>query len=135
MRPLWLESAETLRQRLYTRRDELAEGELPVPLKLVHINKCPVRAAQGLARGGYPAPELDLPACHERADALREQRHVWSPKLDEVYREEGSSVWTIRNSNSMTAFWASAIGGCAIGFARWRRQSLLGNSATSMMYG
>ena len=30
VRPLWLESAETLRQRLYTRRDELAEGELPV---------------------------------------------------------------------------------------------------------
>lgn len=90
VRPLWLESAETLRQRLYTRRDELAEGELPVPLKLVHINKCPVLAPLKVLReADIQRLELDLPACHERADALREQRHVWSPKLDEVYREEG----------------------------------------------
>ncbi|MCQ4010581.1 exodeoxyribonuclease I, partial [Klebsiella pneumoniae] len=77
-------------QRLYTRRDELAEGELPVPLKLVHINKCPVLAPLKVLReADIQRLELDLPACHERADALREQRHVWSPKLDEVYREEG----------------------------------------------
>ncbi|MDH0083187.1 exodeoxyribonuclease I [Stutzerimonas stutzeri] len=90
VRPLWLESAETLRQRLYTRRDELAEGELPVPLKLVHINKCPVLAPLKVLReADIQRLKLDLPACHERADALREQRHVWNPKLDEVYREEG----------------------------------------------
>ncbi|MDC6625535.1 exodeoxyribonuclease I, partial [Leclercia adecarboxylata] len=31
--PLLQESAETLRRRLYTRHDQLAVGELPVPLK------------------------------------------------------------------------------------------------------
>lgn len=44
MNGLLTENAEVLRQRLYTKRDELAENELPVPLKLVHINKCPILA-------------------------------------------------------------------------------------------
>ncbi|MFZ7186534.1 exodeoxyribonuclease I [Avibacterium avium] len=38
-------SAEELRQNLYTKKAELEEqGILPVPLKLVHINKCPILA-------------------------------------------------------------------------------------------
>ena len=41
---------KALRQRLYTRRDELAEGELPVPFKLIHINKCPVVAPLSVLR-------------------------------------------------------------------------------------
>lgn len=38
--PLLELDADTLRSRLYTRREELAEGEMPVPLKLLHINRC-----------------------------------------------------------------------------------------------
>jgi exodeoxyribonuclease-1 len=30
-----------------------------------------------------------MPLCQERAAALREQRQLWSQKLDEIYREEG----------------------------------------------
>ncbi|MCW9698072.1 exodeoxyribonuclease I [Avibacterium sp. 20-129] len=38
-------SADELRQNLYTKKAELEEqGILPVPLKLVHINKCPILA-------------------------------------------------------------------------------------------
>ncbi|AQP35959.1 MULTISPECIES: exodeoxyribonuclease I [Vibrio] len=37
-------SSEELHQRLYTKREELAEDELPVPIKLVHLNKCPILA-------------------------------------------------------------------------------------------
>ncbi|OSC61286.1 hypothetical protein BVW01_23425, partial [Mycobacterium tuberculosis] len=29
---------------MYTRHEELTEGQLPVPLKLVQINRCPVVA-------------------------------------------------------------------------------------------
>ncbi|MFD2179652.1 exodeoxyribonuclease I [Veronia pacifica] len=36
--------SETLRKRLYTKRSELGPDELPVPIKLIHINKCPVLA-------------------------------------------------------------------------------------------
>ncbi|MDU8924747.1 exodeoxyribonuclease I [Pasteurellaceae bacterium LIM206] len=36
-------NADELRANLYTKKTELAKkGELPVPLKLVHINKCPI---------------------------------------------------------------------------------------------
>ncbi len=88
--PLLQESAETLRQRLYTRRDQLAAGELPVPLKLVHVNKCPVLTPLKVLReGDIQRLGLDMPLCQERAAALREQRQLWSQKLDEIYREEG----------------------------------------------
>jgi len=87
--PLLQETAETLRQRLYTRRDQLADGGLPVPLKLVHVNKCPVVAplkvlrTQDIQRLG-----LDMPICHERAAMLRGQRQIWSTKLEDIYRED-----------------------------------------------
>ncbi|MHA6638648.1 exodeoxyribonuclease I [Stutzerimonas frequens] len=88
--PLWQESAQTLRQRLYTRREQLGEGELPVPLKLVHINKCPVLAPLKVLReADVRRLALDLSLCHERAALLRERRHVWGDKLAEIYAEEG----------------------------------------------
>lgn len=88
--PLLQERAETLRQRLYTRRDQLAEGELPVPLKLVHVNKCPVLTPLKVLReADIQRLGLDMPLCQARAAALREQRQLWRHKLDEIYREEG----------------------------------------------
>jgi exodeoxyribonuclease I len=44
MTPLLTLSADELRERLYTRREDLAPEQSPVPIKLVHINKCPVLA-------------------------------------------------------------------------------------------
>jgi len=34
--------AETVKRRLYTRQDELPEGELRLPIKTIHINKSPI---------------------------------------------------------------------------------------------
>ena len=34
--------AETVERLVFSRQDELAEGEMRIPLKLVHLNKCPV---------------------------------------------------------------------------------------------
>ena len=34
--------AETVRRRLYTRQDELSEGEQRLPIKTIHINKSPI---------------------------------------------------------------------------------------------
>ncbi|MGV6989325.1 exodeoxyribonuclease I [Testudinibacter sp. P80/BLE/0925] len=57
-------NAETLKVRLYSKKAELeAQGILPVPLKLVHINKCPI-----------VAPEKTLlPQSAERLGIDREQ--------------------------------------------------------------
>lgn len=43
-------SSDQLRERLYTRRSDLKDGQLSVPLKLVHINKCPVIAPLNVLR-------------------------------------------------------------------------------------
>lgn len=42
--PLFELSSEEIKARLYTRYDELAEDELPIPIKLIHLNKCPIVA-------------------------------------------------------------------------------------------
>ena len=87
--PLWEESAETLRERLYTRRDELGEGQLPVPLKLVHINRCPVLAPMNVLRATDVARlGLELDSYETRAQEMRDCRDVWSAKLGDIYAEE-----------------------------------------------
>jgi len=60
--PLFDLSSEEIKDRLYTRHDELAEGEQPIPIKLIHVNKCPVVA---------PAKTL-LPENAERLNIPRE---------------------------------------------------------------
>ncbi len=40
--PLLELDAAALKRRLYTKKTDLAPDELPVPIKLIHINKCPV---------------------------------------------------------------------------------------------
>ena len=85
--------AETLRQRLYTRRDDLADGELPVPLKLIHINKCPVVAPMSVLR-----PEdqqrlgLDMALYQQRALRLKDAQKVWQDKVSAIYAREDFSA-------------------------------------------
>mgnify|MGYP003561988598 FL=1 len=87
--PLLEESADTLRQRLYTRRDQLAEGELPVPLKLLHINRCPVVAPLSVLRDeDRQRLNLDLPACEARSALLQQQATLWQDKLAQIYAKE-----------------------------------------------
>nr|WP_262923689.1 MULTISPECIES: exodeoxyribonuclease I [Pseudomonas] len=87
--PLLQESAETLRQRLYTRRDELSEGQLPVPLKLVQVNRCPVLAPLSVLR---PADQqrlgLDMALLQRRGEQLANQQNVWQEKLAHIYNAD-----------------------------------------------
>ena len=81
--------AQTLRQRLYTRRDELVEGELPVPLKLVHINRCPVVAPLSVLRAqDQQRLNLDMGECQARALRLTDAQELWRDKLPAIYAEE-----------------------------------------------
>ncbi|SDP11745.1 Exodeoxyribonuclease I subunit C [Pseudomonas jinjuensis] len=87
--PLLELDAESLRSRLYTRRDELAEGELPVPLKLVHINRCPVLAPLNVLRAqDRERIGLDLDECRRNQDALVQGKSIWQDKLAPIYAEE-----------------------------------------------
>ncbi|SED29734.1 exodeoxyribonuclease I [Pseudomonas anguilliseptica] len=87
--PLLNESAEILRTRLYTRRDQLADGELPIPLKLLHINRCPVVAPMKVLRAeDIQRLQLDVPAYQAQAEQLRSNPGVWQEKLAQVYADE-----------------------------------------------
>ncbi|WP_160078930.1 exodeoxyribonuclease I [Pseudomonas sp. 8AS] len=89
VRPLLELDAQTLRQRLYTRRDQLAEGELPVPLKLLHINRCPVVASLKVLRAeDTQRLQLNLAECETRAQLLRDGVAQWQEKLAHIYAEE-----------------------------------------------
>lgn len=71
--PLLQLSAEAIKQRLYTRRVDLAEGELPIPLKLVHINRCPVLAPMSVLREQDIARlNLDMDHVHAQAHQLQQ---------------------------------------------------------------
>jgi exodeoxyribonuclease-1 len=84
--PLLDQDADTLRRRLYTRREELAQGELPVPLKLLHINRCPVIAPLKVLRSeDQQRLQLDMGLFEERARRLNEGQALWQEKLKAIY--------------------------------------------------
>ncbi|MDF0731065.1 exodeoxyribonuclease I [Pseudomonas entomophila] len=84
--PLIRESAQALRTRLYTRRDELSDGELPVPLKLVHINRCPVLAPLSVLRAAdQQRLGVDMALLQGRIEQLISHADDWRDKLESVY--------------------------------------------------
>ena len=83
------DDAQSLRQRLYTRHEDLAAGELPVPLKLIHINRCPVVAPLSVLREeDQQRLQLDMPLYQARALRLSDAQQVWQSKVQAIYAAE-----------------------------------------------
>ena len=82
--PLFDLSVEDIRQRLFTRGEDLPAGVTRLPLKTIHINKCPIVASARLL-----TPELaqrwqiDLALARQHWQRLR--AHELQPKLAEVF--------------------------------------------------
>ncbi|WP_226877006.1 exodeoxyribonuclease I [Microbulbifer hainanensis] len=71
--PILSLDADALRERLYTGRDKLGEGELPAGLKLVHLNKCPVLAPANMLDDARAAElGIDKAACEAHWQRLRD---------------------------------------------------------------
>ncbi|KHS91309.1 exonuclease I [Pectobacterium brasiliense] len=87
MTPLLELDSAALRERLYTRRDALEPDQSAVPLKLVHINKCPVLAPANTLR-----PEdaerlgIDRQRCLDNLALLRSNASV-REKVVELFAE------------------------------------------------
>jgi exodeoxyribonuclease-1 len=76
--------AETVRRRLYTRQDELPEGETRLPIKTIHINKSPI--VIGNPRTALPVAErwqLDLAG----AEANARHAQALGSSLDALWRQ------------------------------------------------
>ncbi|MBK8865527.1 MAG: exodeoxyribonuclease I [Betaproteobacteria bacterium] len=60
--------AETVRRRLYTRQDELPEGEQRLPIKTIHVNKSPIVIGKlGVLGGAAQRWGLDIDAATHNA--------------------------------------------------------------------
>ncbi|MEW6992540.1 exodeoxyribonuclease I [Colwelliaceae bacterium 6441] len=85
--PLFDLTPDEISARLYTRYDELAEDELPIPVKLIHINKCPVVAP---AKTLLPenAQRLNIPRqlCLDNLAKLKQHLEI-RDKLVEVFTQ------------------------------------------------
>ncbi|WCP68357.1 exodeoxyribonuclease I [Vibrio tubiashii] len=79
---------EQLNERLYTKRSDLAPDELPVPVKLIHLNKCPILApAKTLTAENAEKIGIDREKCLENLALLRKHPEV-REKLIGVYAIE-----------------------------------------------
>ena len=84
------EPAAVLRERLYTKKEELeAKGLHAVPLKLVHINKCPILApAKTLLPENAVRLGIDRPFCLANLKQLKAHKALLREKVIEIFSEE-----------------------------------------------
>ncbi len=86
--PLIELNSDDLKTRLYTRRDELEEGQLPVPIKLVHLNKCPVLApAKTLTANNAKAIGIDREQCLKNLSLIKQHPEI-REKLIDLYQNK-----------------------------------------------
>ena len=80
-------SVEQIRQRVFTRADELADGELRIPLKVVHLNKAPVVATYKLVdSSAADRLAIDVKRCEQHWRKLFQID--LSTKLQQVFSEK-----------------------------------------------
>ncbi|OUS31409.1 exodeoxyribonuclease I [Thalassotalea sp. 42_200_T64] len=85
--PLFDLTSDEIKERLYTRHDDLkAEGKLPIPVKLVHVNKCPIVApAKVLTPERAKLINIDRERCLANWKKLKEQSQTIKDKLSPVF--------------------------------------------------
>ncbi|WP_335912656.1 MULTISPECIES: exodeoxyribonuclease I [Shewanella] len=75
--PLIELDVDSIRERLYTPRNELAEDELPIPVKQVHINKCPfIATAKTLTDEAAARIGFDKAFAREQYKRLRQHPQI-----------------------------------------------------------
>jgi exodeoxyribonuclease-1 len=88
--PLFELNVEQIKQRLYTRYDDLAPDELPIPIKLVHLNKCPVVApAKTLLPENSNRLKIPREQCLANLNKLKQMDNL-RDKLSDVFIEDYS---------------------------------------------
>lgn len=87
--PIFDLNADDLRTRLYTKKDDLSEDELPAPIKTLYLNKCPILAtAKVLSEADAKRINLNRADCLENFRLLQESITSIKDKLSELYAKE-----------------------------------------------
>jgi exodeoxyribonuclease-1 len=85
--PLFTLTAEEIREKLYTPNAMLEEGEQRLPIKLLHINKCPVLApAKTLSSENAERLGIDRKICLQNLQKIKANVNNLE-KLQEVYTQ------------------------------------------------
>lgn len=83
--PLLSLTSEEIKARLYTRHDDLAPDEKPIPVKLIHINKCPIVApAKTLLPENAQRLKIPRDFCLENLATLKKHAEL-RDKLSDVF--------------------------------------------------
>lgn len=81
-------SVEEIQQRIFTATADLPEGVTRIPLKTVHINKCPVLAPVSVIRpDDAQRLEIDLALCHANIDKIKAATGL-AEKLAAVFSDQ-----------------------------------------------
>ncbi|MGR5262907.1 exodeoxyribonuclease I [Photobacterium damselae] len=81
--PLIELDSETIRTRLYTKRADLAADELPIPLKEVHLNKCPILApAKTLTANDADRLDIDREQCLKNLALIKQHPEIREKVLE-----------------------------------------------------
>jgi len=87
--PMLSLSVEEIQQRIFTATAQLPEGVARIPLKTVHINKCPVLAPVSVIRlEDAQRLEIDLALCYSNIDKIKAAVGL-SEKLMAVFSGQG----------------------------------------------
>lgn len=88
--PLLDLSAEQIQQRIFTATADLAEGVNRIPIKTVHINKCPILAPlSALRKEDAERLQIDLGKCFEHLEKMK-INDEWKQKLPEIFTYSSS---------------------------------------------
>ncbi|WP_413284414.1 exodeoxyribonuclease I [Vibrio sp. MA40-2] len=86
--PLLELTSDEIRQRMYTKRDALLPDQLPIPLKLVHLNKCPILApAKTLTSDNAERIGINREQCLQNLSLIKNHPEI-REKLVELYSVE-----------------------------------------------
>ena len=78
----------TLRERIYTPREQLPEGVERIPLKTIHYNRCPVLSSPAVLSAERAAEfAIDLEQCHEHKQRFQSMPWLIN-KVRQVFRTE-----------------------------------------------
>ncbi|RLV61070.1 exodeoxyribonuclease I, partial [Parashewanella curva] len=86
--PLFELSVKEIKQRMFTKRSELGPDELPIPLKEIHVNKCPfITTAKALTEQHAKRLDFDLGFAREQYKRLK-QSNLIRQKLTDLFSLE-----------------------------------------------
>ncbi len=90
-KPLYQLSVDDIIEKLYQPSESMSVGEQRLPLKLIHINKCPVLApAKTLTAENAERLNIDRELCLKNLEWVQNNESL-AAKITEVYRQEQPS--------------------------------------------